>query len=442
MADQNNGNLSPIYLSSISQTLPKFGGANNEQVEPFLEAVDDAKHIFHIGNRDTASMASMNLNGSARTWLQLERIREKLQNLDIWLEEKADPTANPAVLAKTGGLRNALKNQFSQRLSRDQLTKCFGEWKNQPQGLNIQNWRNELERALRELLAVSAPAHLLEEGQKANLEVYIEQEMQQYLWNGMAAPYKDLMLHKKDTLTTADTIIAYAVKLERDPHHGVKLRAYTQANAPVKVAASTSSETGSKPKKAKGQDKKEASKKKDEGVDKSNWRCEYCGKRWTHHQEECDLRKERGDPIGSKHPDYPLKSFKEKKLEWAEKKKAEKAAKEASGQVSGVSEETENVQVSAVSSRSRGPSARELTPQEREEMYRRENYPPLPTRGNFQRPAQGPGTQMGPQAYFTSDEAQRLGARPRVPAPQYSSWAEDTDFPPQLGNEYEQGRHS
>ena len=124
MADQNNGNLSPIYLSSISQTLPKFGGANNEQVEPFLEAVDDAKHIFHIGNRDTASMASMNLNGSARTWLQLERIREKLQNLDIWLEEKADPTANPAVLAKTGGLRNALKNQFSQRLSRDQLTKA------------------------------------------------------------------------------------------------------------------------------------------------------------------------------------------------------------------------------------------------------------------------------------------------------------------------------
>ena len=300
--------LSPVQIYNLIPGIKKFDGLGD--VSYFITDIDRCKRDFTISNKLTATLASrcLEVKSTAETWYHLEVEKDILPNLDIWEPEEAvpgDPAAQPpvpAVAAKNGGLKKALKDKYSRTQSRAACERALDEAKCQKPNESFDVWATRLEKALYFYTLKAYPEAIL--ATKANAQIMRDSQLRDYFWEGMSKPYLKYLEPKKSELVTPQDILTAAKEFENSrlaqDVSGVgtpkQEKAGTRGN-PIQVGAVAKQQPPQPPK-----------------PDNKGKECSFCGIKDSHEEPDCNKKKAllRDGYTGARHPNYPLKSYKER----------------------------------------------------------------------------------------------------------------------------------
>ena len=349
-----------MSVVAMANTLTLYDGSSD--AKDWCRLVDVIQQTAALPETMAAALAVMRFTPKSvvAIWYKFELEDDRL-DLSFWRNQDPNTVkAEPGSAAKRPvGLRKALMDKFSVKLTREVINRRLKENESQKVGEKFFFWfvrlrphvKADIEHDMDEngiLVGVDRPEMV---------KFMLERNLHKMLWNGMRPEPRKWMDPMKANLTSVDLLLKEAANFE-EGLEGIKflsLKPPTQpATIPMAAAISAPSAPASFSQGAQGSRKPE-----------EPWRkikCPYCGIKGHGTPEMPPERREcrrKQDDLNNgvkrdKHIDYPCKSEGQKRREAA--RKAKKDAEKANGQVSAITESTEN------SNEARGADSGALVP--------------------------------------------------------------------------------
>ena len=205
----------PLVTLQLLKVVQEYDGDSN--CKNFIRQVDDMMAAFNVGNSQAATIARLKFkpDSTIDIWYRLAVEKDSLNNKDIWNPVEGVPgrpavtaiaagvdnnfpegrAAAPAVVevvARPGGLKAAIKANFSIEETQDEIFKEHFKLQKQPAGEPVKKWSEKLELATwkKTKMVKKMAGTPVQDAQKAEVEIAINQELLALLWVGIRDEYR------------------------------------------------------------------------------------------------------------------------------------------------------------------------------------------------------------------------------------------------------------